>query len=65
MLSKILPNNFLKIMSVNVMIFKILGGEDIYKMAARGTLKGVTVTMKKHPSCFKLNGELGPIFDQR
>ena len=52
-------------MSVNVMIFKILGGEDIYKMAARGTLKGVTVTMKKHPSCFKLNGELGPIFDQR
>ena len=34
------------------------GGEDIRKMAERGTLKGVTVTMKKHPSSFKLNGEL-------
>ena len=34
------------------------GGEDIRKMAERGTLKGVTVTMKKHPSSFKLNGDL-------
>ena len=34
------------------------GGLDIRKMADRGTLKGLTVTMKKHPSSFKLNGQL-------
>jgi len=34
------------------------GGEDIRKMAERGTLKGLTVTMRKHPSSFKLNGDL-------
>eukprot|EP00794_Sanderia_malayensis_P014325 gene14325-15815_t len=33
-------------------------GEDIKKMADRGTLKGLKVTMKKHPSAFKLCGEL-------
>ncbi|KAK7073966.1 hypothetical protein SK128_000455 [Halocaridina rubra] len=34
------------------------GGEDILKMADRGTLKALKVTMKKHPSCFKLEGSL-------
>lgn len=34
------------------------GAEDILKMADRGTLKGLKVTMKKHPSCFKFEGEL-------
>ena len=37
------------------------GGEDIRKMADRGTLKGVTVTMKKHPTSFKLNGNIADI----
>lgn len=32
------------------------GGEDIKKMADRGTLQALTVTMKKHPSCFKVHG---------
>ncbi|KAK0047729.1 L-aspartate dehydrogenase [Biomphalaria pfeifferi] len=34
------------------------GGEDIRKMADRGTLQALRVTMKKHPSCFLLNGEI-------
>ncbi|KAJ7387899.1 hypothetical protein OS493_001249 [Desmophyllum pertusum] len=34
------------------------GGSDIKRMADRGTLKGVKVTMKKHPSCYKLNEPL-------
>lgn len=34
------------------------GGADIKKMADIGTLKGLKVTMKKHPSCFKLNEPL-------
>eukprot|EP00112_Aurelia_sp_Birch-Aquarium-sp1_P024191 Seg752.13 transcript_id=Seg752.13/GoldUCD/mRNA.D3Y31 product="putative L-aspartate dehydrogenase" protein_id=Seg752.13/GoldUCD/D3Y31 len=34
------------------------GGEDIKKMADRGTLKGLRVAMKKHPSAFKLTGNL-------
>ncbi|KAL9982167.1 hypothetical protein ACROYT_G010978 [Oculina patagonica] len=34
------------------------GGTDIKKMADRGTLKGLKVTMKKHPSCYKLNEPL-------
>ncbi|XP_013786110.1 putative L-aspartate dehydrogenase [Limulus polyphemus] len=34
------------------------GGEDIRKMADHGTLKGLKVTMSKHPSCLKLVGEL-------
>ncbi|KAH9525693.1 hypothetical protein Btru_002056 [Bulinus truncatus] len=34
------------------------GGEDIQKMADRGTLQALKVTMKKHPSCFVLSGEL-------
>ncbi len=31
------------------------GGEDIRKMADRGTLKALTVAMKKHPSSLKLS----------
>ena len=34
------------------------GGEDIRKMAERGSLTGLTVTMRKHPASFKLEGEL-------
>ncbi|KAK4292971.1 hypothetical protein Pmani_034294 [Petrolisthes manimaculis] len=34
------------------------GAQDILKMADRATLKGLKVTMIKHPSCFKLEGEL-------
>ncbi|RUS78631.1 hypothetical protein EGW08_013601 [Elysia chlorotica] len=34
------------------------GGDDIKKMADRGTLQALKVTMKKHPTCFKLSGEL-------
>ncbi|XP_038059486.1 putative L-aspartate dehydrogenase [Patiria miniata] len=34
------------------------GGNDIQKMADRGTLKALTVTMTKHPHSFKLNGIL-------
>lgn len=37
------------------------GGEDIRKMAERGSLKGVTVTMRKHPSSFKLSGNIAEI----
>jgi len=40
------------------------GGEDIRKMSERGTLKGLTVTMRKHPSSFKLNGDLKVRNDQ-
>ncbi|XP_029441565.1 putative L-aspartate dehydrogenase isoform X2 [Rhinatrema bivittatum] len=34
------------------------GGEDIQKMADRGTLKALKVTMTKHPDSFKLEGAL-------
>ncbi|XP_072026436.1 aspartate dehydrogenase domain-containing protein-like [Amphiura filiformis] len=34
------------------------GGNDIQKMADRGSLKGLRVTMRKHPSSFKLNSPL-------
>ncbi|XP_063396529.1 aspartate dehydrogenase domain-containing protein-like [Mytilus trossulus] len=34
------------------------GGEDIKKMADRGTLQALKVTMTKHPSSFKLEGDL-------
>uniref|UniRef100_S4RYR3 Aspartate dehydrogenase domain-containing protein n=1 Tax=Petromyzon marinus TaxID=7757 RepID=S4RYR3_PETMA len=34
------------------------GGDDIQKMADRGTLKALTVTMTKHPASFKLEGAL-------
>jgi predicted dinucleotide-utilizing enzyme len=34
------------------------GAEDIKKMADRGTLKGLTVTMKKHPDSLKVLGPL-------
>ena len=36
------------------------GGPDIQKMADRGSLVGLSVTMKKHPSSMKL---LGPLKD--
>lgn len=39
------------------------GGEDILKMADRGSLKGLKVTMKKHPSCFLLEGKLKDLND--
>ncbi|XP_022096318.1 putative L-aspartate dehydrogenase isoform X2 [Acanthaster planci] len=34
------------------------GSSDIQKMADRGTLQALTVTMKKHPNSFKLNSPL-------
>ncbi|KAE8594875.1 hypothetical protein XENTR_v10019832 [Xenopus tropicalis] len=34
------------------------GAEDIFKMAERGTLKGLRITMTKHPNSFKLEGDL-------
>ena len=34
------------------------GAEDIRKMANRGVLESLRVTMIKHPSAFKLTGEL-------
>jgi len=34
------------------------GGGDIRKMAERGTLKGLQITMRKHPASFNLNGHL-------
>ncbi|XP_025091009.1 putative L-aspartate dehydrogenase [Pomacea canaliculata] len=37
------------------------GGEDIKKMADRGTLQALKVTMKKHPTSFKLEGELAEL----
>ncbi|XP_015748473.1 PREDICTED: putative L-aspartate dehydrogenase [Acropora digitifera] len=40
------------------------GGPDIKKMADRGTLQGLKVTMKKHPSCYKLNEPLKTRNDQ-
>ncbi|GFO16395.1 L-aspartate dehydrogenase [Plakobranchus ocellatus] len=39
------------------------GGEDIKKMADRGTLQALKVTMTKHPTCFKLSGELEAVND--
>ncbi|XP_072284151.1 aspartate dehydrogenase domain-containing protein [Pyxicephalus adspersus] len=34
------------------------GGEDIQRMADHGTLKGLKITMTKHPDSFKLKGDL-------
>ena len=34
------------------------GAPDIQKMSDSGSLRGLTVTMKKHPGSLKLNGEL-------
>ena len=34
------------------------GADDIRKMADRGTLKGLSVTMKKHPTSLKLESPL-------
>ncbi|XP_013416669.1 putative L-aspartate dehydrogenase isoform X2 [Lingula anatina] len=39
------------------------GGEDIKKMADRGSLQGLKVTMKKHPQSFKLHGKLRDLND--
>ncbi|CAG5118994.1 unnamed protein product [Candidula unifasciata] len=39
------------------------GGEDIKKMADRGTLQALKVTMTKHPAAFKLSGKLKDIND--
>lgn len=35
------------------------GGADLSKMADRGSLRSLTVTMKKHPLSLKLDGALG------
>jgi aspartate dehydrogenase len=35
------------------------GGPDISKLADRGSIASLTVTMKKHPESLKLTGELG------
>ncbi|XP_046568581.1 putative L-aspartate dehydrogenase isoform X1 [Haliotis rubra] len=40
------------------------GGDDVKKMADRGTLQALKVTMTKHPSSFKLNGQLKVKNDQ-
>ncbi|TRY69983.1 hypothetical protein TCAL_10023 [Tigriopus californicus] len=40
------------------------GGEDIRKMADRGTLKGLCVTMRKHPTSFKIDGQLRALNEQ-
>lgn len=39
------------------------GAADIARMADRGTLRGLEVTMKKHPLSLKLEGELGARVD--
>lgn len=36
------------------------GAQDIQKMAELGTLRGLTITMKKHPSSLKVVEELQP-----
>lgn len=41
-----------------VAVGALWGAQDIQKMADGGTLKGLKVTMKKHPSAFKLCGYL-------
>lgn len=41
-----------------VAVGALWGAQDIQKMADRGTLKGLKITMKKHPSAFKLCGYL-------
>ena len=40
------------------------GAEDIKKMADRGNLESLRITMNKHPSSFKLTGELREKLDQ-
>ena len=40
------------------------GASDIARMADRGTLKALEVTMKKHPLSLKLEGELGARVEQ-
>ncbi|XP_051896971.1 aspartate dehydrogenase domain-containing protein [Pristis pectinata] len=41
------------------------GAEDIQKMADRGTLKALKVTMSKHPDSFKLEGYLQELKERR
>lgn len=43
---------------VYIAIGALWGGHDIQRMADRGTLKGLKVTMKKHPSMLKVLGSL-------
>ncbi|KAM4651055.1 aspartate dehydrogenase domain-containing protein [Discoglossus pictus] len=40
------------------------GGEDIQKMSDRNTLKGLKITMTKHPRSFKLEGHLAEMNQQ-
>ena len=40
------------------------GASDITKMANKGSLKGLKVTMKKHPSSLKLEGSLREILEK-
>jgi len=40
------------------------GAADIQRMAERGSLKGLRVTMKKHPASLKLSGEMGALNEQ-
>jgi predicted dinucleotide-utilizing enzyme len=35
------------------------GGQDLGKMADRGSIKSLVITMKKHPLSLKMDGELG------
>lgn len=37
------------------------GGEEIMRMADRGTLSGLKITMTKHPNSFKLDGRLAEV----
>ncbi|KAG8431773.1 hypothetical protein GDO86_019990 [Hymenochirus boettgeri] len=37
------------------------GAEDIYKMAERNTLKGLKITMTKHPKSYRLEGYLAQL----
>ena len=50
--------------SVYVPSGALWGAQDIRKMACRGTLHGLSVTMKKHPSSLKLEGELKEKLEQ-
>lgn len=40
------------------------GAEDISRMADRGTLKGLRVTMEKHPATLKLQPELAAVLEK-
>ncbi|KAF4671316.1 hypothetical protein FOZ61_003250 [Perkinsus olseni] len=44
--------------SVYISVGALWGAEDIRRMDAQGKLRGLTVTMKKHPESLKLTGSL-------